>query len=313
MFEKPKIKNIKEVPKDEYYVSGHRTCAGCGPALTLRLIAKAAGPKTMYTGATGCMYVANTSYWTTPWAVPWIHTQLGATGSAVIGMAAAVRAMRRKEKRKDEPINVIGLAGDGGTADIGLSAISEAMSDDQDLLVVTYDNESYANTGIQASSLTSWGAWTTFTPPGKLIRVGNVREKKNLVMMLAAGHPNVRYLATATIGYPLDLMTKVRKALSIGGPTFVHILAPCPKGWRFDANKSVKISRLAVQTGMWILYEIERGKFRINLKVRKRKPVSAYLKPQGRFSHLKKIDIMAIQKKVDERVKEYGFGDVIEK
>ncbi len=309
--EKLEIKNVREVPEDEYFLPGHRTCAGCGPALTLRMIAKAAGPDTIYTGATGCMYVANTSYWTTPWAAPWMHTQLGGIGPATEGMAAAVRALRRKGKIEDKPINVIGLAGDGGAADMGLSGISGAMENDEDCLIVAYDNESYANTGIQASSLTPWGAWTTFTPPGKMMRVGNVREKKDLARMIAAGHPNVRYIATATIGYPFDLMTKVRKALAASGPTFLHILSPCPKGWLFDESKTIEISRLAVETGMWINYEIEEGSFRVTQRIRRRKPVREYIKPQGRFAHLREMDIKALQEKVDERAKEFGLGDVV--
>jgi len=306
-WEKIEIKTVKDIPEEEYYVAGHRTCQGCGPALAARLVAKALGPKAIVLGATGCMYVANASYNTTPWAIPWMHTQLGAVGSAVVGAAAAYRAMMRKGKIKKEIIHVVGFAGDGGTADIGLGPLSLALSTDQDFVVVLYDNESYANTGVQASSLTPWGAWTTFTPPGKIMRLGNVREKKDLPKMMAAGHPTVPYIATACTSYPFDFMTKLRKAAAIKGPTFVHVLAPCPKGWQFPAEKMVEIGKLAVETGMWLLYEIEGGQFRLTYKPPKRKPVSEYIKIQKRFAHLRDMDIRYIQERVDAICRQLGF------
>ena len=298
MVKQTEIKSIKNAPEEEYYTSGHRTCQGCGPALTMKLMAKAAGPGSVAIGATGCMYVANTSYYTTPWAIPWIHTQLGAIGSAVTGTSAAYRALMRKGKMKKEKINVIGIGGDGGAMDIGLSALSGAMSLDYDFLIVLYDNESYANTGIQASSLTPWGAWTTFTPPGKKSRIGNKRWKKDAAKLIAAGHPHA-YIATATLSQPVDFMKKVRKALEYEGPALIHVLAPCPKGWKFEPSKTIEVSRQAIRTGTWMLYEIEGGKFRLTYRPKERKPVENYIRLQGRFSHLTEQDIKYIQERVD--------------
>jgi len=288
------------VPEDEFYASGHRTCQGCCPALACRLVAKAAGGRTIFLGSTGCMYVANTSYYSTPWIAPWMHTQLGAIGSAAVGTAAGLRALMRKGKIPEEKINVVGLGGDGGAMDIGLSSLSGAMTHDQDHLIVLYDNESYANTGVQASSLTPWGANTTFTPPGAIekYRVGNPRQKKNAAQLIAAGHPEVKYVATASIAYPQDLISKVRKALAKGGPTFIHLITPCPKGWGFPADKTIDIGKLAVETGMWRLYEIVDGKRKETYEPSDLKPVKDYIRAQDRFSHLTNEDIEKIQEKL---------------
>jgi len=299
MAEAELIKSLRELPPVDYYTSGHRTCAGCGPALTYRFVAKAAGPNGVLLGPTGCMYVANGhQYLTAPYAMPWYHTQLGGGGAAAVGTSAAFRALMRKGKRKAEKINVVVMGGDGGTADIGFGPLSMAMSYDYDLLYVLYDNESYANTGIQDSSLTPWGAWTTFTPSGKANPVGNRRQKKDIAKIVAE-HPGVKYVATATLAYAVDLFNKLKKGLAADGPAFVHILAPCPKGWRFDPKYTIKISKLAVQTGMWVQYEVVNGEFRITHKPRNRKPVEEFIRMQGRFDHLTDKDIQIIQERVD--------------
>ncbi len=300
-----RVEPTVEVPEDEFYASGHRTCQGCGPALACRLVAKAAGGRTIFLGSTGCMYVANTSYYSTPWIAPWMHTQLGAIGSAAVGTAAGLRALMRKGKIPEEKINVVGLGGDGGAMDIGLSSLSGAMTQDQDLLIVLYDNESYANTGIQASSLTPWGANTTFTPPGAIekYRVGNPRHKKNAAQLIAAGHPDVKYVATASIAYPQDLISKVRKALAKGGPTFIHLLAPCPKGWGFPSDKTIDVGKLSVETGMWRLYEIVDGERRETYEPGELRPVKDYIRAQNRFSHLTDEDIEKIQEELASKRK----------
>lgn len=297
---KKRAEPIVGVPEEEFYASGHRTCQGCGPALACRLVAKASGGRSIVLGSTGCMYVANTSYYSTPWVIPWMHTQLGAIGSAAVGAAAGLRALMRKGKIAQEKINVVGLGGDGGTMDIGLSALSGAMTHDQDILIVLYDNESYANTGIQSSSLTPWGANTTFTPPGSLekYRIGNPRHKKNAAQLVAAGHPDVKYVATACIAYPQDLIYKVRKALASSGPTFIHLLAPCPKGWGFPPDKTIYIGKLAVETGMWKLYEIVNGEYQETYRPREFRPVKDYIRSQDRFSHLLEKDIERIQEEL---------------
>src|SRR6476620_4360037 len=197
-----KIKGVKNVPLEELYTSGHRTCQGCESATTVRGFIKSAGARTVVTGATGCMYVANTSYMTTPWVIPWMHTQLGAGGSSAVGMAAGIRALMRKGKIAQEKINIISFCGDIGGGDMGLSGISGALQTDLDLLIILYDNESAANTDIQATGLTTYGAQTTFTPPGTKTRIMQKRWKKNVAPMLAVGHPTCKYIATASATFP---------------------------------------------------------------------------------------------------------------
>jgi pyruvate ferredoxin oxidoreductase beta subunit len=302
------FKGVKKVPHNEYYTSGHRTCQGCESAQMMRLLAKAAGPRTIVLGSTGCMYVANTSYYTTPWGVPWMHTQLGSSGSAVLGAAAAYRAQMRKGKMKDEPINVIAFCGDGGGADMGLAAISATLTHpDYNLLILMYDNESYANTDIQISGTSPYGANSSFSFPGKKRRIMNNRWKKNVAPLMAIGHPTCRYVATISTSYALQAMNVVRRALSIGGPTFVHCLNPCPKGWDFDPVQAHELGELAVNTGIWPLYEIENGVVKLYGKSKqiadgrfKRLPVKDYLEKQGRFNHFIDEDTEFFQSKVDE-------------
>lgn len=304
----PPIKLIRNVPKEEYYVPGHRTCAGCGPALQYKLVAKAAGPNTIFLGPTGCMYVANASYLCTPYAVPWMHTQITNGGAVASGIEAAYKVLLRKGKRTGEMPNIIVMAGDGGSTDIGLQAMSGMMYRGHDALFICYDNESYANTGIQTSPTTPYGANTTFTPPGKDIPEGKTLFPKDPPQLVIGGHPAVKYVATASIAYPVDLINKVRKALNVVGPTFLHIHAPCPKGWKFDEAKTVELARLAIETGMWNMYEWENGEYRYQFRPKKYKPVGEYMKLQGRFAHLTEAHIAKMQAFVDAKVKAPGIA-----
>jgi pyruvate/2-oxoacid:ferredoxin oxidoreductase beta subunit len=303
----PPVKLIRNVPKEEYYVPGHRTCAGCGPALQYKLVAKAAGPNTIFLGPTGCMYVANASYLCTPYAVPWMHTQITNGGAVASGIEAAYKVLLRKGKREGEFPNIIVMAGDGGSTDIGLQAMSGLMYRGHDALFICYDNESYANTGIQTSPTTPYGANTTFTPPGKEIPEGKRLFPKDPPQLVIGGHPAVKYVATASIAYPVDLINKVRKALNVVGPTFLHIHAPCPKGWKFDEAKTVELARLAIETGMWNMYEWENGEYRYQFRPKKYKPVGEYMKLQGRFAHLDASHIAKMQAFVDAKVKAPGI------
>ena len=304
----PGVKGVKNIPLEENFTSGHRTCQGCESALVMRLMIKAAGPRSIVMGSTGCMYVANTTYYTTPWVVPWMHTQLGSSGSAATGTAAGLKVLMRKGKMKEEPINVIAFCGDGGGADMGLSAISAALTHPEyNMLILLYDNESYANTDIQVSGSSPWGANSTFSPPGKAHRIMNTRWKKNTLGMLAAGHPEARYMATACASYGLDMVNKVRRALTIGGPTFIHSIDPCPKGWDYDPKFSHELGMLAIETGLWVLYEIIDGELILNgpskaiaKGMRRRKPVEQYLTRQGRFAHFTPDDTKYVQSKVDD-------------
>jgi pyruvate ferredoxin oxidoreductase beta subunit len=302
------FKGVKKVPLEEFFTSGHRTCQGCESALVMKLMVKAAGQRTIVLGSTGCMYVANTTYYSTSWVVPWMHTQLGSSGSAGMGTAAALRALMRKGKIKEEPINVIAFCGDGGGADMGLSAISAALTHPEyNFLILLYDNESYANTDIQLSGLTPYGAHTTFSPPGKAKRLLHTRWKKNVAGMLAAGHPECRYVGTVCASYAVEMMNRVRKALTIGGPTFIHSLDPCPKGWDYDPMLSHELGEIAVNTGIWPLYEVENSVLKLYGRTKqiaekraRRKPVRDYLLKQGRFAHFTDDDIDYFQNKIDQ-------------
>src|SRR6202048_2105259 len=293
------FKGVKKVTIEEYFTSGHRTCQGCESALVMKLMVKAAGPRTIVLGATGCMYVANTTYYTTPWVVPWMHTQLGSSGSAALGTAAGLKALMKKGKMKSEPINVIAFCGDGGGADMGLGALSATLTHKEyNSLTLLYDNESYANTDIQRSGSTPYGANTTFSPPGSVKRLIHTRWKKNMAGMLAGGQPECRYVATVDASYAVEMMNSIRKALSIGGPTFIHSLDPCPKGWDYDPFLSHEMGEIAVAAGGWPLYEVENGVLKLtgktqqiaNKKIR-RLPVRDYLLKQGRFAHFTNDDI----------------------
>src|SRR6184192_4523439 len=312
------IKGVKKLPLEEFFTSGHRTCQGCESALVMKMMAKAAGPRTIVLGSTGCMYVANTTYYSTSWVIPWMHTQLGSSGSAAMGSAAGLKAQMRKGKMKSEPINVIAFCGDGGGADMGLSAISAALTHpDYNLLILMYDNESYANTDIQLSGSTPYGAHTTFSPPGKMKRIMHSRWKKNVAGMLAAGHPETKYVGTVCASYAVEMMNRVRKALTIGGPTFVHSLDPCPKGWDYDPMLSHELGELAIETGIFPLYEVEDGvvkyygKTKAIVEGRPRKPVREYLLKQGRFAHFTEEDLTYFQEKVDEQWEKWEIPGVV--
>ncbi|HKM89696.1 MAG TPA: thiamine pyrophosphate-dependent enzyme [Candidatus Acidoferrales bacterium] len=313
------FKSLKKLPLEEYFTSGHRTCQGCESALVMKMMVKASGPRTIVLGSTGCMYVANTTYYSTSWVVPWMHTQLGSSGSAGLGAAAALKVLMRKKKIKNEPINVIAFCGDGGGADMGLGGISAALTHpDYNFLILMYDNESYANTDIQLSGSTPWGAHTTFSPPGKVKRIMHHRWKKNMAGMLAAGHPTCKYVSTICMSYGLLGMNCIRKALTIGGPTFIHSLDPCPKGWDYDPYISHDLGELAVTTGVWPLYEVENQVVRLLGKTKeiaegryKRGPVRDYLLKQGRFAHFTKDDIDYFQSKVDDMWNKWLIPGVI--
>src|SRR5207249_4952949 len=312
------FRGVKKVTIEEYFTSGHRTCQGCESALVMKLMVKAAGPRTIVLGATGCMYVANTTYYTTPWVVPWMHTQLGSPGPAAPGTAAGPNAALQTGRMTPEPINVIAFCGDGGGADMGLGAISATLTHKEyNSLILLYDNESYANTDIQLSGMTPYGAHTTFSPPGKVHRLIHKRWKKNVAGLMAAGHPECRYVATVCASYAVEMMNKVRRALTIGGPTFIHSLDPCPKGWDYDPMLSHELGELAIETGIFPLYEVEDGvvkyygKTKAIVEGRPRKPVRDYLLKQGRFAHFTEEDLAYFQEKVDQQWEQWEIPGVV--
>ncbi|MDK2789679.1 MAG: pyruvate ferredoxin oxidoreductase beta subunit [Methanothermococcus sp.] len=291
--------------REEYFAPGHRGCAGCGAAIVARLTLKATGKDTIVANATGCLEVMTTPYPETAWRVPWIHVAFENAAAVASGMESAVRALKRKRgKYADKKINVIAFGGDGGTADIGFQALSGAMERGHDMVYIMYDNEAYMNTGIQRSGSTPLMASTTTSPAGSVIR-GEDMPKKDMPMIMAAH--GIPYVATACLSYPEDFMKKVKKACEIEGPAYIQILQPCTTGWRYNAEDTVEIGRLAVKTGLWPLYEIENGEFRVTYKPAKRVPLKEYIKLQKRYRHLTDEDIEMLQKDVDERCKLLGI------
>ncbi len=285
------------LPVKEYFAPGHRGCQGCGPALAFRHMLKALGPRTILANATGCSEIISSPYPLTSWRIPWIHVAFENAAAVASGIESAYKVMMRKGKIPQERVNFVGMAGDGGTGDIGLQALSGALERGHDMIYVCYDNEAYMNTGIQRSGLTPFGASTTTSPAGKISK-GQPTWKKDMPAIAAAHH--IPYVATACASYPLDLYEKFAKAAKIEGPKYIHILAPCPTGWRCGSDETVEIGRAAVESGIFNLFEITNGKKTLSLKVPERRPVADYFKPQGRFRHLKEDDIAYIQKKVDE-------------
>lgn len=287
-----------EIPKEELLAPGHRGCAGCGASIAVRLALKALGKNTVAISATGCLEVMTTPYPETAWEIPWIHVAFENAGAVASGVEAALRI-----QGKDD-VNVVAFGGDGGTVDIGLQSLSGAMERGHNLTYICYDNEAYMNTGIQRSGATPYGATTTTSPKGK-DSFGEDKPKKNMPMIMAAH--GIPYVATASIAYPEDFMKKVKKAAEIDGPAYIHLNQPCTTGWGYDSSKTIEMGRLAVETGSWILYEIENGEFNITYRPTERKPVAEYLKPQKRFRHLDDEHIEKIQEFVDNECAELGL------
>jgi pyruvate ferredoxin oxidoreductase beta subunit len=285
------------VPVEEFVAEGHSFCTGCGEALALRLACKALGRNVIIANATGCIEICTSPLPVTSWRVPWIHTLFENTAAVISGSEAGLRILMKKGKVPEKDIKCVAVAGDGGTSDIGMQALSGALERRHDFLYLCFDNEAYMNTGIQRSSATPYGASTTTAPAGKF-SIGQSTWKKNLPE-IAVAH-DIPYVATASPGYPFDLMNKVKKGAEINGPAYVHLLSPCPTGWRSPSNLSVKLGKLAVETAIFPLYEVENGRYKLNVAPAKLKPVEEYLKPQGRFRHLMEADVKEIQKHVDE-------------
>ena len=280
---------------------GHRACGGCGPAFAGRLILKGSGPNAIVCASTGCMEVFSTPYPQTAWKVPWIHSLFENAAAVASGVEAAIKKQGRDE-------HVLCICGDGATFDIGIQCISGAFERGHNITYICYDNEAYMNTGIQRSGATPYDANTTTSPPGKFSS-GNARPKKDLPQILAAhGSP---YVATCSIAYPNDVIKKVDRAVMTEGPTYVQIHTPCCTGWGFDGSKTVELAKMAIESGLWVNYELVDGKLDKAKKVR-RKPVEEYLKSQKRFSHLFKpqrndAEIAKIQAIEDSNAEKYSI------
>ncbi len=294
---------IKGMTEKEFFASGHRACAGCGEALAIRHIMKAAGEKTIVVSATGCMEVVSTPYPQTAWRLPWIHVAFENAAAVASGIDAALCAQNKRNG-----INLIAIGGDGASFDIGLGALSGAIERGHKFTYIATDNEAYANTGNQRSSATPLLSNTATSPAGSIIH-GKQEPKKPLPLIVAAH--GIRYVATASVANLFDLQNKVKKALATSGPSFVHVFNPCPVGWYHDPSQTIEIARLAISTKAFPLYEIENGilKFTQKVEAENAKPIKEYLQAQGRFKHLTEQEIQKIQEYANAR---YEFLSSIE-
>ena len=264
------------------------TCAGCPIGLVARTVLEAVDGPAVITGATGCMEVTSTIYPNTSWKDPYIHSVFGNVGATISGVETAWRSLekRGKTKGKKKPKFIV-FAGDGGSYDIGLQALSGALERGHDFLFVTYDNEGYMNTGHQRSGSTPIGASTETTPAGKE-SIGKAIRKKDLMQIVTAHRP--AYAATANIGFLDDYKKKVRKALAVEGPAFLLVFSPCVPLWKYHESQTINIAELGTKTNFWPLYEYENGEFKLSYEPKEEIPVEEFYKTQGRFKHLFKRD-----------------------
>jgi pyruvate/2-oxoacid:ferredoxin oxidoreductase beta subunit len=279
----------ERVPQEELLYSGHLACPGCGGALAMRMVLKELGRNTIVVLPACCWSIIAGPYPQSSLGVPVYHTAFETGAAVASGVRAALDVRGQKET------NVLVWAGDGGTFDIGLQALSGAAERNENIIYVCYDNEAYMNTGIQRSSATPWGAWTTTTPAEN----PQATQKKDILAILAAHR--IPYAATASISYPVDLLDKVRRLRDITGTRFLHVLAPCPPGWKYSDEQSIEMGRLAVRSRVFPLLEVEHGMRWRFTHDPEPIPIEEYLRPQGRFRHLGAEDVATVQEMVDAR------------
>ncbi|WP_163337777.1 thiamine pyrophosphate-dependent enzyme [Desulfopila sp. IMCC35008] len=290
MAEKTTILNLTE---EEFVHPGNRACSGCGLSIVYRTGLKALGKDTILVVPPSCLTVLQGLYPVASTKLPCVNVTFASTGAAATGVRGAMKALKK------EGVNVVAWAGDGGTGDIGIQALSGACERQEDIIYICYDNEAYMNTGVQRSGTTPKGVLTTTTP----IK-GKLQAKKDVPSIIAAH--GIGYVATASAAYPLDLYDKVKKATTIAGPRYIHVHTPCPPGWSFETRYTIKVGKLAVASGLFDLYEIENGKFQLTgaserLLKKERTPVAEYFASQGRFKSLSEEEIKSVQQQVDEK------------
>jgi len=288
--------NASTLNEDEFFY-GHKACAGCGGSLAVRIALKVLGKRAVAVLPAGCMSAVGFNFPQLCFKNNAIISTFAGTASMLTGIEAGLRAKGITD------FVAVGFAGDGGTADIGIQALSGAIDRDDNILYICYDNEAYMNTGVQKSSLTPFGAKTTTTPAGGNVR-GNLRPKKNMFEIVAAH--GIKYAATASIGYLPDYMKKVQRASEIKGTKYIHVIAPCPTGWGIAPDESVEIAKEAVDCGLWVLAEYENGVFSVNTKPKNLSSLRAHIKKQGRFKHLTDDDIDYIESLRDSKWKNGG-------
>ena len=279
------------ISREEYFY-GHKACAGCGGSLAVRAALKVLGTNAVSVLPAGCMSAVGFNFPQLCFSNNSIISTFAGTASMLTGVEAGLRTRGYKD------FTAVGFAGDGGTADIGIQALSGAIDRNDNIIYICYDNEAYMNTGIQKSGLTPFGARTTTTPAGSNIH-GNIRPKKNM-FEIAAAH-DIPYAATASVGYIYDFIQKVQKASQIQGTKYIHVIAPCPTGWGVAPDETVDIAKEVVDCGLWYLAEYENGSFKLNHKPKEFTDVTAYLKKQGRFKHLTDEDIQIITASRDRK------------
>ena len=289
--------NVMDIPEEEYIFPGTRACAGCAMALIYRIALKALGSNTIVTVPASCLTVLHGMQGFCTTKVSVYHTPFATTGASASGILASL-----EDKGLADEITVLAFAGDGGTTDIGIQALSGAAERGTNFIYACYDNEAYMNTGVQRSGSTPLGVQTTTTPEGKLV------QKKNMPKILEAH--GIPYVATANAAYPLDLYEKFRRAKDIKGPKYIHILSPCPPGWGYNPKDTMLIGRLANETGFWPLYEVINGKFELSnsskrfLESSKRKPLTESLKVQKRFNSIDEKTAKTYEKYIERIWKE---------
>src|SRR5664279_805916 len=296
--------------------SGHRACQGCGEALGARYAVDAAmratGGELIAANATGCLEVFSTPYPETSWQLPWIHSLFGNAAAVGTGIAAALKVKARKAGHALSSVRVIAQGGDGGTTDIGFGCLSGMFERNDDVLYICYDNEAYMNTGVQRSSATPPGARTATTMAVGPQPGADFGKGKNLPR-LAMAH-EIPYVATATVDDLHDLEAKVEYAMTLHGARYLHVLVPCPLGWGSASHDTIRLARLAVECGLYPIFEAEHGKVTQVRKIRRKVPVQDYLKLQRRFAHLfrgghEDPRIVRLQAICDANIAEYGLVD----
>lgn len=282
--------NAKTLSNEELFY-GHKACGGCGGALAIRLALKVLGKRSIAVIPPNCMSTVGFVYPHMPLFVNGIVPPFAATAAVMSGVLAGAKALGLSD------YHVVGFAGDGGTSDIGLQALSGAIDRNDKIIFICYDNEAYMNTGIQKSGLTPYGAKTTNTPAGSRFH-GSQRPKKKIFEIIAAHE--IPYAATASVGYPEDYLKKLEKAKECQGPSFLHVLAPCPTGWQTATEVSIELAKEAVDNGLWYLAEYENKEFTLNRNPKEFTAISEYLSKQGRFSSMDEEDVKAIEAGRDE-------------
>ncbi|MBD3229869.1 MAG: pyruvate synthase subunit beta [Candidatus Lokiarchaeota archaeon] len=291
---------VADLPEEEYILPGTRACSGCGLSLAYRYALKALGKNTIVTVPASCSTVLHGMYPCAAVNIPMLNTAFESTGASASGIRAGLNALGKKD------ITVLAWAGDGGTTDIGIQALSGAAERGTDIIYACYDNQAYMNTGTQRSGSTPLGAYTTTTPTGK------AQRRKNMPAIMAAH--GIPYVASTNASYPIDVYTKFKKANNEfkGDTRYIHIFSPCPPGWGFDTKDLIKIGKLATLSGIWDLYEIINGDLQLNgdtLKIvqgkKKRLPVKEYFRSQKRFDVLSDEQIQSIQKEIDNKFEDY--------